>query len=210
MTEAKQEHPLQKYLSADNNYIFAILAIAIVIILIYLRTGLLQNEGLFEPDGFFYYTAIKQAIANNFVFVNPVQLSGYPWHNPLGEQSGLLYFVLVPYFILRFFGVSAYTVMAYSPIAAGLVIGALSGLLAARISKSRALGLLAFFFIATSSGNIARTAGTVFRGDTFVSIFVLLGLLALLEIYNSKDDKRRYTFALTPKNLSMKYGTSTK
>lgn len=195
MSESKQQQGgLGSMLSLDNKYVLALCFVVLLIILYYLRIGLMGNEGLFEPDGFFYYTAIKQAIANNFFFQNPVQLSGYPWHNNLGEESGLLYFVIVPYFFLRFFGISAYTVMTYSAIGAGAVIAALSYLLAKRISNSRALGLLAFFFVATSSGNIARTAGTVFRGDTFVSIFVLAGLLALLEIYKAKTDRQKYIF----------------
>ena len=111
-------------LSLDNNYIFLALAIAIMAVLIYMRTGLLVYQGMFEPDGFFYYTALKQIVASGFSIIPMpsmhVLLSGYPWHNTFNEAPGVLWATLIPYFFLRFFGVSLLTVMRSVPILFGV------------------------------------------------------------------------------------------
>ncbi len=184
------------WLSINNKYLALALGVVIIILLIWMRTGLLQYQGLFEPDGFFYYTAIKQAIASGFVFNNPVQLSGYPYHNILGETPGLLYFTIIPYIILQFFGMSPLDVMRYMAIVAGIGTALLCYVLVQHMSKSRVLGLLAMFFVACSSGNIARTAGTVYRGDTFVMIFVLLALIFLLKGFEASDMKKKLTYII--------------
>lgn len=173
--------------------------LASLLINIYLRTGLLKYQGLFEPDGFMYYTAIKQAIAQHFNFppATPVLLSGYPQHNPIREAPGILWFVLLPYMFLQYFGVTAYTVIRYIAIVFGILDAIGCYYLVRRISKSQWLGALATIFIALSSGNVARTAGTVFRGDTFVSFFAIVALILLLKIMedDGKHPTRRYLYA---------------
>jgi asparagine N-glycosylation enzyme membrane subunit Stt3 len=181
----------------DNNLIFALLVIAILIICIYVRLGLMQYQGLFEPDGFMYYTAMKQAVSQGYVLQNnTVNLSGYPWHNLNGEAHGLIYFTLVPYAVLQYFGASILDVMRAVPILFG-VLSAIGAYFVARyLTKSRILGLIAMFFIATSSGNVARTAGTVYRGDSFIGTFVLLALLLMLMALYESRERRMYLLAL--------------
>ncbi len=186
-------------ISLENKYIFAVIVVAIMIVLVYLRTGLLQYQGLFEPDGFFYFTALKQLVAQGYPLVTPstqVLLSSYPWHYRLNEGIGLMYFTLIPYFFLRFFGISLLTVMQLVPIGFGILEVIVAYFLVKHLANSRALGLLAMFFIAASSGNVARTAGAVYRGDTFVTLFVMLALLLMLMILREKNDKRRYAYLI--------------
>ncbi len=179
----------------DNKYVMIVLIAAILVIAIWLRSGLLQYQGLFEPDGFFYYTAIKQAIADGFVVTHSVTLSGYPLHNHLGESAGLLYFVLIPYVFLQYFGVSAYDIMRTIAILFGIVDAVLAYYFVKYMANSKMLGLLAMFFVATSSGNIARTAGGIFRGDSFISAFVLIALIAMLKVLNENSWDRKYLYA---------------
>ena len=185
--------------SFDNYYILAVVALAIIVLLVYLRTGLLQYQGLFEPDGFFYYTALKQAAVLGNVSVNmPVLLSGYPWHNGFHEAAGVMYMTLIPYFFLKYVGISLINIMRVVPIIFGILDAIAAYFLVQRLSKSRALGLVAMFFMATSSGNIARTAGTVYRGDTFISFFVMVALILLLNVLEESNVRKKYVYlALT-------------
>ncbi len=195
--QQQQQHKHREVIDAvdkvlKNKFIFFGLVIAIFIIAIYLRTGLLGFQGLFEPDGFFYYTAIKQAVANHYIVSRTVTLSGYPWHNGLNEAPGLLYFTLVPYFFLRFFGVQLIDVMRTVSIFFGILDAILAYLLVRYMAKSRFLGLLAMFFVAANSGNIARTAGGVYRGDTFITFFAMAALIFMLMALNEEDKNKSF------------------
>ncbi len=183
--------------SLDNKMLFAIIIIAILAMAIYVRMGLLQYQGLFEPDGFEYYTAIKQAISQGFVLQNnTVNLSGYPWHNTFGEAPGLLYATLIPYAILQFVGITPLEVMRYVAIFFGLATAVLCYFVVKYLSNSKMLGLLAMIFIALSSGNVARTAGGVYRGDSFIGAFVLLALLFTLMAFREKRESWKYGLML--------------
>lgn len=172
----------------ENKYVFIAIAIFILIINIVLRAGLLKFQGFFEPDAFFYYAVVKQAIANHFIVSNYLTLSGFPQHNFIGEAPGLPYITVLLYFVLRVFGLSAIVVMRWSSILFGVLYAILGYFLAKTLSNSRALGLIAMFFISVSSGNIARTAGIVYRGDSFITLFIMLALLLMIKCF---DDKRR-------------------
>ena len=205
-TDRKLErlHEEERYLKLErlamhfrrNALPYTIAIILIVVINIWLRTGLLQYQGLFEPDGFFYYTAIKQAIANGFVVSKTVNLSGYPLHNGFNEAPGLPYFTLLPFFFLRFAGIDVYTVMRLVPILFGVLEAALAYYLAQHLTKSKVLGLLAMFFVSASSGNIARTAGGVYRGDTFISFFVIAMLIFMLKALETDNESHMYIYAV--------------
>jgi asparagine N-glycosylation enzyme membrane subunit Stt3 len=184
-----------------NKWVVIALALIIIVLAIWLRTGLLQYQGLFEPDGFFYYTALKQAVVQGFFSVNThmkVDLSGFPVPNGLNEAPGVLYATLIPYYILQYFGISLLTVMRLVPILFGVLDALAAYLLVQYLFKSRGLGLLAMFFVAASSGNIARSAGAVYRGDSFISFFVMIALWLMLMVLNEPDQKKRYIYtALT-------------
>ena len=106
-TEQKREHA---HRLESTPWALAI-AIAILAVTVFLRVPMLRFQGLFEPDGFFYYAVIRQAVQNSFVVSNYLNISGSPLHNFIGEAPGLIYLTVVPYFFLRFVGVSYYTIM---------------------------------------------------------------------------------------------------
>jgi hypothetical protein len=171
----------------ENKYLLLGIAIFIIFINVILRYGLLQFHGLFEPDGFFYYAVIKQAIANHFIVSNYLNISGFPTHNFIGEAQGLPYITVIFYYFLRLFGLTSLTVMRWMPILFGVFDAILAYFLAKYLSNSKVLGLLAMAFVSLSSGNIARTAATVYRGDSFISAFLLLALILMLKCFEERN-----------------------
>lgn len=181
----------------ENRYLLLCIAILILIINVVLRTGMLQYQGLFEPDGFFYYSVIRQAVNNNFVVSNYLNISGFPWHNFIGEAPGLIYLTVIAYYLLRgITGLSLLAVMRWMPILFGVIYALLAYYLAKTISKSRALGLLAMLLVSLSSGNIARTAGTVYRGDSFITLFIMLALLFMVKCFEEKKHAMKWVWGV--------------
>ncbi len=176
----------------ENKYWTFAIAVAIIAVNVFLRVPLLRFQGMFEPDGFFYYAVVRQAVQSNFVVSNYLNISGFPWHNFIGEAPGLIYMTVIPYFFLRFMGISYYTTLRLIPVLFGILYAILAYYLVQYIHKSKFLGLLAMFFVSASSGNIARTAATVYRGDSFISLFLMLGLIFMLRALSSSDRKSKY------------------
>ncbi len=180
-----------------NKYLLIGLAVVIILLNIILRAGLLQYPGLFEPDGFFYYAVIKQAIASHFVVSNYLNISGFPLHNFIGEARGLIYLTVIAYYLLHgITGLSALTIMRWMPILFGVLYAILAYFIAKEISNSKVLGLLAMFFVSVSSGNIARTAGSVYRGDSFITLFIMLALLLMLKCFQEKKHWMKWVWGL--------------
>lgn len=180
----------------DNKWILLAIVFAIIVLNVYLRSPLLQFQGLFEPDGFLYYTAIQQAVSHGFIESNPVLLSGYPWHYSFGEDPMLIYATTIPYAILQYTGMSLLDVMRWVPVFFGVIEALAAYFLVRYLADSRFLGLLAMFFVSANSGNIARTAATVYRGDTFVSFFIIIALILMLKVITVKDRKRALWYTL--------------
>jgi asparagine N-glycosylation enzyme membrane subunit Stt3 len=180
----------------ENRYLLIGAAVAIILLCIFLRMGMLQYQGLFEPDGFFYYSVIRATVLSNGIEPQYLGISGFPSHNFIGEAPGLPYLTVIFYYILRYFGLSLLTVMRWMPILFGVIYVVLAYFLAKELSNSRVLGLLAMFFVAVSSGNVARTAGTVYRGDSFISLFILISLLLMLICFREKRPARKYACAI--------------
>ncbi len=176
-----------------NRYVFIALVLAILAITVIERAGLLKYQGLFEPDGFFYYAVVKQAISSHFIVSNYLNISGFPNHNFIGEAPGLLYLAVVSYWLVHgITGASSLAVIRWLPIAFGMLYALLAYLLAQYLTKSRALGLLSMLFVGLSSGNIARTAGAVFRGDSFITFFIMVALLFMLKCFEEKRHTIKY------------------
>ena len=192
--EKDKHHSLISSINSSNIF-FAAMLIVIIAITILVRSGMLQYQGLFEPDGFFHYSVVLQSIANHYVVPMDSSLSGFVTHNYISEPTGLYYMTLIPYFFLHFFGVTAMEIMRHIAILFGILDGLGAYFLAKRLSNSRNLGLLAFMFVAVSSGDIARTAGMVYRGDTFVTFFTILALLLLLKSIDEKG-RSKYLYAV--------------
>ncbi len=180
----------------ENKYLIIGIVIAIIAVNILLRAGLLQFQGMFEPDGFFYYSVVRQAINNHFMVSNYLSISGFPRHNFIGEAPGLVYITVISYFLLQGLGFSALTVMRWVPMLFGIFYALLAYVLAKQLANSRAIGLIAMFLVSVSSGNIARTAGTVYRGDSFISLFIMLALILMIKCFDEKKSIRRYIWAI--------------
>ncbi len=181
---------------AISQLLVVIAALAILAAGIYVRTGLLRYQGLFEPDGFFYYAVIKQTLASGLRVPADLLLSGFPAHNFIGEAPGLILLAALPAAVLHGAGISALTVMRLMPILFAVLEMILAFLIAKQISRSNALGILAMALIAFSSGNIARTAGTVYRGDSFVSLFLMVSLFFVIAaLKRDRRDRRFYAYA---------------
>ncbi len=177
-----QEHRSAKKTLIDNRYAFLAIIIAILVINVVLRVGLLKYAGFFEPDGFFHYAVIRQAITlNHGIVPMNLTLSGFPAHNAITEPGGLYYVTIIPYAVLQYFGISYYTIMRYIPLVFGMLDAIGAYFIAKYLTNSRVAGLLAMLFISISSGDIARTAALVYRGDGFVTIFILVAFMLFVK-----------------------------
>ncbi|MEM3775441.1 MAG: hypothetical protein QXZ35_02195 [Candidatus Micrarchaeaceae archaeon] len=180
----------------DTRIFFAAAIITIIILTIAFRISLLKDAGFYEPDGFYHYRVILTAIANNFVIPQYLNTSGWPAHTLITEPHGLYWVTLVPYFFLRYFGISAYTVMRLVPVFFGIldVFGAYY--LSRFLSKDKLFGLLVMLFVALSLGDAARTSALIYRGDGFVTIFLLIALVFMIKIFEEKDRNRKIAYAV--------------
>ncbi|MEM0201266.1 MAG: hypothetical protein QXD23_02570 [Candidatus Micrarchaeaceae archaeon] len=182
-------------MSKDILLFFGIIAI-ILIVTIYLRLSLIQYQGFYEPDGFYHYSVIRAAVNNNFVVPRVLGISGWPGHTLVTEPTGLYWVTLFPYFILRFFGVSYYDVMRLVPLLFAIfdVLGAYY--LSRFLSKDKVFGILVMALVATDYGEILKTSALVYRGDTFVSIFLILALIFLIKIFKTNDNNKKLGFMM--------------
>ena len=183
---------------AIGKYGYAMAALFVVIILldIYLRTGMLKYAGFFEPDGFYHFSVIRAAVAHGFAIPKTLGISGFPVHFPITEPLGLYFVTLIPYAILQYFGFNYYTVMRLVPILFGIFDAIGAFYIVRYFARSRALGFLAMFLVAISSGDIARTAALVYRGDGFITIFMILSLIFFIGVFRQKSLKKKIEFAL--------------
>jgi asparagine N-glycosylation enzyme membrane subunit Stt3 len=140
-------------------------------------------QGLFESDGFYYYAAIQATIQNGSTIPNPLPLSGFPIHQAFGEFPGLVYVVVVPYYILGG-NVPALALMYMMPVIFGLLGIYLCFELSKRLFKNERIGLIAAFFFAVLPVAFYRTMALQFRGESFVPI-----LFAAFILLNTSKDK---------------------
>ena len=157
---------------------------------------LLQYQGFYEPDGFYHFSVIRAAVNNNFVVPKVLGISGWPAHTLVTEPVGLYWATLFPYFILRFFGISYYDVMRLVPLLFAIfdVLGAYY--LSRFLSKDKIFGILVMSLVALSAGDAARTSALIYRGDGFVTIFLILALIFITYLFKSKDRNKKIAFML--------------
>jgi len=160
------------------------------------RLALLPYNTFFEPDVYFHYSVLQQAINHNFTIPTNSVLSGFPNHNQITEPSGLYWIPLLIYGILQKMIPLIY-IMPWLPLIFGLLeIIAVYWFSKELINDSR-FALLASFFLAISNANIARTDAFMFRGDSFVSLFVIISLLILIKVYKERLWFFKYVYGLT-------------
>ncbi len=179
-----------------NKFLFFCITLLILFITIFFRIPLLKYQGFYEPDGFYHFSVIRAAVNNNFVVPKTLSISGWPQHTLVTEPVGLYWVTLFPYYILRFFGVSYYDVMRLIPLLFAIfdVLGAYY--LSRFLSKDKVFGLLVMTFVAFSFANISKTSALDYRGDGFISIFLILALIFLIEIFKTNNKNRRLAYML--------------
>ncbi|MDE1865603.1 MAG: hypothetical protein KGH94_03135 [Candidatus Micrarchaeota archaeon] len=196
MDQAEQSHH-ETILGIDSRVLFAAAVIAILAITVYARMGLVGSQGLFEPDGFFYYSVIRATINSHLSEPQHLGISGFsPNHNFIGEAPGLPYLTVIFYILLGWTGASALEIMRWLPVLVAIIEVVLAYFLAKELSDSRLCGLLAMFFVAVSAGNIARTAALVYRGDTFIAVPLMLALLIMLKGLKLKSPRTTAIYAV--------------
>ncbi len=175
---------------------FVAAALIIIILSVYLRTTLLNYHGFFEPDGFYHFAVVRYAVNHGFSIPSYLGISGWPSSAPVAEPDGLYWTTLLPYAILQSFGVSYYTIMRLVPVLFGIldVIGAYY--MSRFISRDRVFGLLVMTLVALSAANASRTMALSYRGDDFVSIFLITALICVGMAINEKRGWRRFIYAL--------------
>ena len=180
----------------DNKYTIIAIVFAIIVLNIILRLGLAKYTGFFEPDGFFHYAVIGQSILNHYIVPVTQVLSGFPVHNAITEPNGFYYITIIPYAILHFAGISYYSIMRYLPVLFGILDAFGAYLIAKYLTNSRAAGLIAMLLVSISSGDIARTAATVYRGDSFITAFALLAFILMIKSMTAKEKRFSYIYAI--------------
>ncbi len=179
----------------SNRYAVMALLALVLVLAVYLRLGMLHYQGFFEPDGFFHYAVIRAAVANGYAIPMTLSLSGLPWHNAVTEPLGLYFMTLAPYAALGG-SVSYYTIMRLVPVLFGILDALGAFFLLRHFARSNALALLGAFFVAISAGDIARTAALVYRGDGFITIFMIVALLLMLRAIGNESIRRKALWAL--------------
>ncbi len=167
---------------------------------------MLQYYGFYEPDGYFHYSMIRAAVNNNFILPPYLGISGWPPScnnyncgsitQPHHEPYGLYWVTLIPYFFLRFLGISYYTVQRLVPVAFGILDVIAAYFLARYWSKDKLFLVLVMLFIGLNMGNAARTSALIYRGDSFVTFFFLLALVFTVEIFKNENRRMKLAFTL--------------
>jgi asparagine N-glycosylation enzyme membrane subunit Stt3 len=183
-----------KIFSAKNVALVAAV-ILIAALAVYFRTTMLHYYGFYEPDGFYYYSVMRATVDNGFTIPQYLNTSGYPYPTLVAEAHGVYWVSLVPYSILQYAGVSYYTVMRLMPVVFALLDMLGAYLLMRYLSKDKMLGLLAALFVALSMGNAARTSALIYRGDTFVTFFLLIALALFIEVFRQDNPRRKLAMA---------------
>ena len=179
----------------DSKYMVMALLALVLVLAVYMRVGMLHYQGFFEPDGFYHYSVIRAAVANHLAIPMTLSLSGFPVHNKITEPLGLYFMTLVPYALLGH-TVSYYTIQRLVPVLFGLLDAIGAFFLMRHFARSNVLALAGAFFVAISSGDIARTAALVYRGDGFITIFMIVALLLMIRSIEAAAMRRKALWAI--------------
>jgi hypothetical protein len=168
---------------------------------------MLQYFGFYEPDGFFHYSVIREAVANNFAIPQYLDISGWPptcnIYPPCGtaasllhhEAFGIYWVTLIPYFFLRYAGIGYYDIMRLMPIVFAILEMLLAYMLIRYKNKDRFLGLLVMALIALDMGNAARNSALIYRGDSFAPAFLLAALILTVVMFRAERPRVKIAYA---------------
>jgi asparagine N-glycosylation enzyme membrane subunit Stt3 len=173
-----------------TNAVFLVLVVVAVLFAIQYRTTMLGFYGFYEPDGFYYFTAMRAIVNNGFQFPQVLGISGWPPHHAVAENHGLYYVTLIPYVLLGE-SVSYYTIMRLVPVLFGLLDMFGAYMLSRYISKDKIFGFFVILFVGLSMGNAARTSALVYRGDSFVLFFAIAAMVFFMEVLRQDDPKKK-------------------
>ncbi|MDE1870271.1 MAG: hypothetical protein KGH71_04790 [Candidatus Micrarchaeota archaeon] len=181
-----------------KNYIAATIFATLVIIVITIayRIMLLHFFGFYEPDGFYHFSVIRAAVLHGFAVPTHLGISGWPNSTLISEPIGLYWVTLIPYFFLQFFGISYYDVIRLIPVLFAIFDLVGTYFLIREFNKDKVFGLLGMLFVGLSMGDAARTSATVYRGDGFVTLFVILGLLFMIRTLKAQGRNKILAYAL--------------
>ncbi len=172
---------------------FIVLIIAAVIE----RTSMLRFFGFYEPDGFYHFSVIRAAISNSYNIPKYLSISGWPLSGAVTEPNGFYWVTLLPYLLIGWTGISYYNVMRLVPVLFGIfdMIGAYY--LARFFNKDKFFLFLVLALVALSAGDAARTSALIYRGDGFVTIFLLISLIFVAKIFTAERNRNKFIlFAL--------------
>ena len=178
-----------------NFFVYGIAVLLIVIVGVYLRSTMLRFSGFYEPDGWYHFSVVRAAVNRDFYIPVNLGISGWPGSTVISEPKGLYWVTLLPYFFLRFGGISYYYIMRHMAILFGLLDMLGAYLLARLLSKDKFFLLLVLVLVALSAGDAARTSALIYRGDGFVTIFLMLALLFEAYIFNAKSKNEKVVYA---------------
>jgi len=180
--------------------LFLLAALLIITATVFFRIPMLHFFGFYEPDGYFHYSVVRSAINSNSL-VPPQYLGISGWPNltprtPHHEPFGLYLVTLIPYAFLRYVGMGYYDIMRLIPVVYGVVSVICAYLLSRYLNKDKFFGLLVMLFVALSMGNAARTSALIYRGDSFVTVFLLAALILTVEMFKNKNRDLKIIYML--------------
>ena len=162
--------------------------LAILIIGIVARITFLGSTGFIEPDGYIYYSVVKQTIANHYIIPNPDPLSEFPTHVAYGEHPGLIYLPVAIYAI-TLGTISPYDIMLTLPLIFGIVGMILTYLITKELTDNPWIPLLAMLFFAVLVASVNRTQVGSYRGDSFIPVLALLPTLVIIRASRQPSKK---------------------
>lgn len=148
-----------------------------------IRAVPLLYQTFYEPDVFFHYAVVLQAVSNNYRIPLHFSLSG---NALIAEPHGLYYLALVPYYFLHYF-IGLYELVRILPLAYFALLFLIFYYFAGFFSKKREFLALAMLVFVLLPANLIRTIATEWRGDGFISMFILLSLALMLKGYQEES-----------------------
>ena len=170
----------------DKNQKLLLLVAIIFVAGLVLRIVFYNSGFFFEPDVYYHYEVVRTAIALGHV-PQYLSTSGYP-ATIIPEPVGLY---LTPLFLTAI-GFSAMVSILITPFIFYALEFIFAIIFIRLIWNDRQFLLLGLFFVFIAVASIARTALGTYRGDGFVSLWILIAFIAL---YYSLNSERWYLFA---------------